>query len=78
MQGAYGTRPALRGRIAHDDEFLSLDAFRLEPAFLATGCIAGISQFRDNAFQAHAAGFRQHVRALPADVVAVVKEFGLS
>ncbi|HXD90253.1 MAG TPA: hypothetical protein VNU00_04275 [Candidatus Binataceae bacterium] len=55
---------------ADDDEFLAVEAFRLQPS-APTGLIPTINALRDNAFAATLAGQTMESRAL-ADLMIVV------
>ena len=67
-------RPAaVDGHIADDDEFLPQRAFRLDPGEAAPAAIGRVGALRDHAFEAHAAGMRQHGLARLGEMLAVAQ-----
>ncbi|MNS85292.1 hypothetical protein D3C72_1191540 [compost metagenome] len=62
QQGTQAFARALRGGIAHDDEFLPLGALDLQPAIAAPRHIRRRLALGHEAFQAHLAGRRDQVR----------------
>ena len=67
------TKSGLGRTEANDDELLPLDALGLQPAALAAGAVRRISTFRHDPFKPQFASMRQHRRAIPDYMLAVMK-----